>query len=284
MIVRVNQEPKVWLNNMISRGKREFFNLPSPIMITPEIAEAMLECNLPGNRTIRTAKIDAYVQAMQNGEWRVTAQGISFTCEGYLDNGQHRLTAVIASGCEVPMSVSFGQTADAYPTLDSGSARTAGDVLRYHGLPMATLLAATAGRVETVIVGSTVKRARRFSHQEILEMVERRPMLVEACRQVSRIKKLGGSPSAIACGLYFCLLQNETATIEMVDRLVDGIGLGWDSPIRVMREALIGRKYANSEEGQFGLSADVVNTFLAWRKGQKRRAKWSQGQPFPLAQ
>jgi hypothetical protein len=70
----------------------------------------------------------------------------------------------------------------------------------------------------------------------------------------------------------------------MVDRLVDGIGLGWDSPIRVMREALIGRKYANSEEGQFGLSADVVNTFLAWRKGQKRRAKWSQGQPFPLAQ
>jgi hypothetical protein len=51
-----------------------------------------------------------------------------------------------------------------------------------------------------------------------------------------------------------------------------------------MREALIGRKYANSEEGQFGLSADVVNTFLAWRKGQKRRAKWSQGQPFPLAQ
>jgi len=283
MIVRINQSPKVWLDHMVARGKKEFFNLPDAIMITPHLATVMLGRNLPGNRLIRQGKIDSYASDMKNGDWRVTSQGISFNANGYLDNGQHRLMAVIRSGCEVPMSVSFGQAENVYPTLDAGSARTAGDVLKYKGIPMGPLVAATAGRVESVRLGATTSRSKRFSHSEILELVEENPLLLDAARLSMKIKKLRGSPSAIATGLYFCLRDDLDKANEMVDRLHDGVGLGVDDPVRIMREALLTNRYAKDEQASFILAADIVNTFVAFCRGRKRRAKWLPGQPFPLA-
>jgi hypothetical protein len=72
--------------------------------ITPEIATDMLMDN-KSNRAIRRLVVKAYAKDMANGEWRITHQGIAINEKGNVVDGQHRLLAVIESGCSVPMFV-----------------------------------------------------------------------------------------------------------------------------------------------------------------------------------
>jgi hypothetical protein len=63
--------------------------------ISPEIAKAFLATN-KNNRPLKSSRINLYAEQMRNGEWYLTEQGISFSKEGNLRNGQHRLHAIIA--------------------------------------------------------------------------------------------------------------------------------------------------------------------------------------------
>jgi hypothetical protein len=80
---------------------------PKVVDVTPDMATKWLEGNTH-NRKLRQSHVDKYARDMKAGRWMATHQGIAFDEDGKLIDGQHRLWAVIESGCTVPMMVFNG--------------------------------------------------------------------------------------------------------------------------------------------------------------------------------
>lgn len=98
------------------------------MMITPEIAQEMLESNTDSNRKLKTKYVHVLSDIMARGAFTLSPQGISFDKTGKLIDGQHRLHAVVRSGCTVPMRVTTGCDPAAFEVLDIGSRRNVRDI------------------------------------------------------------------------------------------------------------------------------------------------------------
>ncbi len=109
------------------------------ILVTPELAKEYLSHNT-SNRVLNKRYIGKYVNEMKKGLWTLSNDAIIFAESGKLLNGQHRLTAVIQSGVTCEFLVGFGFPESTFNVLDSGKARSGGDVLRCNGISYPTEL------------------------------------------------------------------------------------------------------------------------------------------------
>lgn len=104
------------------------------VMITPLIASAWLAKYNKRNRSLRQDHIRRLAEEMLAGRWRVTHQGIAFSSEPVLLDGQHRLAAVARAGIPVQMRVFFNEPADGMDVIDANMvARTNLDVINLAG-------------------------------------------------------------------------------------------------------------------------------------------------------
>lgn len=101
-------------------------------LITPAVASKMLEIN-PNNRKIAPDRVKAMAADMKSGRWRETHQGIAQNCDGSLKDGQHRLSAVVASQCSVWMWVARGLSDDDIEVIDTHRPRSISDVMMIGG-------------------------------------------------------------------------------------------------------------------------------------------------------
>lgn len=98
-------------------------------LITPTMAVHFLAKNKAGNRPIRSMRVRMWSARLQKGQWKLTHQGIAFDVDGYLIDGQHRLTAIVATGIAVKMMVARGLDRTAFEVMDQGAARSASDIV-----------------------------------------------------------------------------------------------------------------------------------------------------------
>jgi len=98
------------------------------IFVTPEMAKAWLSKNNVNNRHMRPSVVSRYAFDMKRGEWRLTHQGIAFRSDGTIADGQHRLAAVVMSGCGAWMLVTYGMDE---PTVDLLTPRNPADVAAF---------------------------------------------------------------------------------------------------------------------------------------------------------
>jgi hypothetical protein len=88
------------------------------MIVTPEMAQQWLD-NGGKNRKLSKLHVNRLAQEIVKGRWVFNGQTISFSAEGKLLDGQHRLNAVIQSGVTIPMSISFGVADErAFETYD----------------------------------------------------------------------------------------------------------------------------------------------------------------------
>lgn len=104
------------------------------ITITPQVAAEMLERNIERNRPLKQGVVSKYSDDMRSGRW-VSENGetIKIDRNGNLIDGQHRLLAVIKSQIVVAFYVAYGVDKDAFLTIDTGSNRTAGNIMHVAG-------------------------------------------------------------------------------------------------------------------------------------------------------
>src|SRR5689334_16298317 len=111
--------------------------------VTLAKARSWLEHNLPyqrgthgTNRPISQRKVNQYAADMLADNWRLTHQGIGFSNDGLLKDGQHRLLAVVQAAEEgategemkfeanpkisIPMQVTWGLDEGVFEVLDTG--------------------------------------------------------------------------------------------------------------------------------------------------------------------
>ncbi len=90
--------------------------------VTPEQATAWL-ANNTHNRTVRKFRVKKYALTMQRGQWQLSPEGIILSARGRVLQGQHRLLAIVMSGCTVAFTVTFNAPEGLYAVLDDTAPR-----------------------------------------------------------------------------------------------------------------------------------------------------------------
>ena len=114
----------------------------STISVTPKVAEYMLRNN-KNNRNVSKWRVALYAEEMKRGAWKLNGETISINKNGELLNGQHRLLAVIKSGCTVEMAVAFDVDNDVH-LFDRGRTRSVTDQMKMDGVSCNNYTAAMA--------------------------------------------------------------------------------------------------------------------------------------------
>ena len=155
--------------NFIPKGARQCKNTYI-VNVTPELAKAWLEYN-NFNRPRNTETFMKYVRQIREGRWRLTHQGIAFTSDGILLDGQHRLFAIIECGVTLPMRVFLNEPAENFAVIDCGRNRSNLDTVRMAAKD-STLTAAHTQTLKSMLAGRLCRTANRWSNVEINELHE----------------------------------------------------------------------------------------------------------------
>lgn len=99
------------------------------MLVTPKQARDWLKENA-ANRPLRPNVVEGFMNAYARGEWKVTHQGIAFSKEGVLLDGQHRLSFIseLPDNVSIPLNVTTGQDAATFDSIDIGFKRTMSDM------------------------------------------------------------------------------------------------------------------------------------------------------------
>ena len=99
------------------------------VEITPDLAKKWLAAN-KDNRHARPSHINKLAMEIKNGIWKLTHQGIAFSSDGRLIDGQHRLEAIVTANKPVFMAVFIDLDDNMFGALDRGIRRTLTDETR----------------------------------------------------------------------------------------------------------------------------------------------------------
>lgn len=101
--------------------------------ISPATAKRYLKTSA-GNRPLNKVVIRSYADTMLRGGWMLNGVPIIFDCEGHLQDGHHRLEAVVEANIPVAFDVRRGVPTDSFTTYDCGRRRNIGQLLAMQGV------------------------------------------------------------------------------------------------------------------------------------------------------
>lgn len=129
-----------WFHKHVTRGETEVFTEIADI--TPDIARRLLENN-SDNRPINKGLVDAITRDISNGNWKMNGETVIVSKDGLLNDGQNRLSAVIAANRSIRTAIIFGLPRETRMTVDMGRQRRTSDFLAMGGVKNSTYIAAT---------------------------------------------------------------------------------------------------------------------------------------------
>lgn len=240
------------------------------MQITPDVAKDFLSLN-KGNRHVRQRVVDVYARDMENGNWQLTGEAIKFASDGSLLDGQHRLLAVIQSGCTVTMFVIRHIQKSAQSVMDAGSARQASDNLAMNGVRHSALIASVAKTGVMHDRGVKDIGKGNVSHSEIYEWVKNNPDVHEAAAITSRYgHRVYCAPSAIAYAslLIYRATKDWYAIDEFWCAAADKVGLKHGDPVIALTNRFIQDRSKRIVMPRMALISAIVRAWNARREGK----------------
>jgi hypothetical protein len=198
-------------------------------VITPEMAKKMLEQNVSNFRSIDARRVAKYAREMRRGAWEVNGEAIKFNGSSLLD-GQHRLTAIVESGCSIKTLVIRGVTGSGR-SLDRGKPRTISQWLKHAGYKNASDLA-SAGRL--CVAYDMGKWTEGFSSKinitdsEIFDFVEAFNEPLQEAIKIGKKAKPIAPVSVIAALLFNAAEKKDASQYESCHWFVKGLATGVD--------------------------------------------------------
>lgn len=167
-----------WFNECVERGKRGVFS--ETVGVTPGLAAEMLRRN-ENNRSIRASKAEQYANDMRAGSWTFNGEPIIISDTGELNDGQHRMQAIIDANTVIEMLFVFGLPRASRETIDQGAARGASDYLGMSGVPNAAS-AATIARLVIAYEASDGQNidGRLVTNAQVVARVRNDPQIAES--------------------------------------------------------------------------------------------------------
>ena len=165
------------------------------VEMTPEDAQRFLDKNHPNNRKPKPGKIVQYRRDMEADNWPLTHQAVAQDEDGFLIDGQNRLSAVVQAGVPVVMLLCTGVPRRAMIGADCGTVRGVADAARIIGEPFAHGESSYGAVARRMAVG--VEKGRNsLSIPETLEFCHAHKKAIEFAFEVFGFKKKRGITQA----------------------------------------------------------------------------------------
>jgi hypothetical protein len=265
-------------------------------LIDAETAQKYLDTN-PHNRPIHQGTINGYVKEMEDDEFKLTHQGIAFDVHGHLQDGQHRLLAVIQSGKPQQFWVFRNMPEENFTKIDVGRDRKPSDVLALEGIDSPNLtssiskfiLAYESGSKANAIAASTGSSGKNYiSNDKILHFAKDNKKRLEKVAELSKTW-FDKFPKALEMrfigGLYWYISAiDEERANEFFEHLSSGADLPEDSPILKLRNILMHNLVAKKKlprSEKFALAVKAWNLYIQEKKVGKLSFNKKAGEKFP---
>lgn len=234
--------------------------------VGPDKATAYLE-TMDGNRSVRQTRIDFYAAQMKAGLWRKVPQGIIFDTKGHLVDGQHRMWAIIESGCTVPLYVHRGMNPDDVAALDTGLIRGFADTAHYAGWESGDPVAAAIARTMVLGPGSRSRMIPAEVAHRWQEFYEE--AITFACRVRLATRGLGSKVIPIAVATPFARAwysENHDRLEQMAAILKSGIiEHQADRAAIALRDAWLTKRLGRTETEQYQKASAAIRAFCERR-------------------
>jgi hypothetical protein len=239
------------------------------VLVTPALAGKWLGKN-SNNRPLRNQVVGILAGDMAAGRWRDNGDPIRWGADGVLQDGQHRLAAIVESDSSQELLIVGGLAAGAFESIDGGIKRTVADGLR--GVQNASALAA-AGRLIWLQEhhGGILDRSHAVSKAEILAFIRSTPSIAESvafCVSApgEGVDRIFGSACFVAYFVHYTRLSHPerlASFLRGIGSRPDGLSVG--QPTFALRE----RIHEEKARGAVGLkpcSPPLRSLFVrAWR-------------------
>ena len=190
-------------------------------LVTPQIAEWLLKLNT-ANRPIMRRAIERFCKILSDGAWVNTGEPVIVSHEGVLNDGQHRLTAILISGVAAELDVRFGIPREAFHATGTGATRTAGHVLSIEGYSHTSCQASIARLLIHYDKGQMGNRSHVESG-EILRVVDTDAFV---CKIAAKIQRSKFRPTRTGPFGFVLAVAARTAPIERVIEFADLVASG----------------------------------------------------------
>ncbi len=239
--------------------------------INPDLATQWLEGNVR-NRRIDPKHVDILAQDMEAGKWRMTHQGIAFSDQGILVDGQHRLWAILQSGCTIRMAVSFGISVDSVDAIDGMKARTVVDRMRLNGLfDLDGVSPNHTATLREMIRG--LGDGKKLAYYKEVQLMDRHINAVQFATAHIATKTKGiavGYVRAVIARAWYSVDHDELAQFCRV--LSTGVSeTEWDSTIIKLRNQLMVMGSTRNRILQKEIYGKVERVLTAWLNGENPR-------------
>ena len=236
------------------------------MQMTPEKAKTILIAKNRNNRNLKASNLKRLTRAIENGEWKITNQGIAFDDQGNLIDGQHRLAAIVQTGVTLPILVGTNMDPRIFDCVDTGAARTAGDGIDILGSSHGKTIAAAIKSYH--LYNHWPKRAWSSivapSSAQIVKIYEEKKDSIEALYSVVAKKHKNFKCFPISVGLCFTMVcldagWSDLQMWEFWDAVTLGANLQPDSAVLSFRNQL-----NNVEYRKRGWSSQrfILNAFI----------------------
>lgn len=223
--------------------------------IGPDEAKALLAANYK-NRVIKPAVVNKYAKQMQEGEWLLAHQGIAFSKSGRGIDLQHRLLAVIKSGCTIRIMVSEGLDDKVFEVTDKHCKRSTADSIEEKSdhVSIARFFLRVQGGDAALHTESDVK---------VVVDLFREEMDALSLEKIKRVRMLTSIPVRSALVLQMALMPKHATTILKKMRHLGNHETKDYTPLMYAFESAIfaRRIIARTDEGRMELFAKACKVF-----------------------
>lgn len=278
--------PHPELDKLIGR-----FNGLKTMTVDAAAATRLLAINT-GNRRISQRRVTQIASQMKLGHFENTGEPIIVSDEGILNNGQHRLLAVVEADAAVEMDVRFGIPRRAFVKTDTGAARSGADVLSIRGISGSAQIAMALRLLIAYERGLPEHLRDYITNDEINRAYDRWPDIAEAVAkvQVYRFNPLIRSTPLYATTFLAMRAPRAGRVDDWLHVLATGLEAHREHPAYVLRERLlrgVGGDLGTRERQllRFALMIKSWNMFRQDEEVPMREFRWSNSgrdpEPFP---
>jgi hypothetical protein len=235
------------------------------------------------NRKLNERHMRQLRSAMLAGDWWMNGEAIIFSSDGNLLNGQHRLTAVIQSGCEICSMVVRGIQESAFRSLDGGRIRGTGEVLTMDGEKNANSLAAAVQALICFVdsggnVSGSSSSGRKATASLTARVLDLHPYIRQSVIDMRRNTMFRSQHAAMLHYLFY--LVSPSKAYEFASVLSDGhADIG--RPFVIFREMLVRTPMRTDLRRTY--CGKAIKAFNAEMAGERpKMVKFISGEEFPV--
>ena len=241
-----SEDAEQWVTGRIRQAADRLMTVEETV--TPSRARALLDRN-PSNRSVSKMKVKKIARDISGGRWRLNGETIIVAKDGSLNDGQHRMMAIIDAGSAIVSNIAWGAERDSRFTVDAGS-RDADDYLTMNGYSNGSIMGAVA-RLDLVFLSglywdcnAVLTATEITAHAEFINDETQRA--IKFCKRKSA-RDIGQQSSIIFGFMLVCRKAGWHRAEPFFDSFLDGAGSAWwvDSPAFTLRKRFLSDR-ANS--------------------------------------